>query len=290
MTEQTLRPRLIRWLWSLLITGLSLPLALIVGAQEPLDLSHFDGADQWPLYAPGDLTVDTGSMTAVTVAYDGVFATPEGPLELLTTIDFNKAMFRGVPATWMLWTFTSEQAGDHGVPSLDLLVMERKTGALRYRMAPTKPRSDWGGPYSFVGVEAGELRRTEVPDEGPSKNRVVSIERPLFDFGGLPFVLPFLDLRKGQGLRLHAYQQSAASGVQLLNVKVIGETTITDSRGQRHQALEIQSLAPSRSSRVSFFVSNKAPYFLGWDYRNVADGSSLFKMTYRGFQKSYIGR
>ncbi len=99
-----------------------------------------------------------------------------------------------------------------------------------------------------------------------------------------------MNLREGQGIRLNAYQQSGANGVQLLDVKVMGRTQITDTHGEKYDVLEIQTMAPSRTTRVSFYVSDEAPFFYGWDYQNVEDGTSLFKMTYRGFLSTEIER
>ncbi len=57
-------------------------LAAMVGcanAQTTLSIDHFDGAESWPVYSPGDLQLDNDKLGNLRVAYDGVFATPNGP-------------------------------------------------------------------------------------------------------------------------------------------------------------------------------------------------------------------
>lgn len=261
-----------------------------VSAQEKLSIEHFDQADQWPVYSAGELTLSNEALTDIRVAYDGVFATPNGAFNLATYIDVSNVMFNGVPAHWMQWTFTSEEEGVGGTANLDLLIMDRKTGALRFRMLPSGQGSTWGGPYNFIGADDTEVTRLLLNEGGEASQEVIPTGQPVFDFGGLPFVLPFMDLKAGQGMRLNAYQQSGADGVQYLDVKVLGPTLITDTKGQQHRVTEVQTMAPSRANLISFYVSKQAPYFYGWDYKNVEDGSSLFKMVYRGYRHTDIAR
>ena len=259
-------------------------------AQTPLSLDHFDGAEEWPVYRPGEIDLDNDKLGFIRVAYDAEFAIPGGVLELANYIDLMDVMFNGKPADWMQWTFTSETEGEGMVANMDTLIMDKETGALWFRMLPSGPGSAWGGPYNFIGVSEREVKRIILSDKDMPKTEAIAIDGAIFDFGGLPFVFPFMDLKKGQGLRLKSYQQSGADGVQFLDVKVIGPTKIVDTHGKEHDVMEIQTLPPSRSTRVSFYVSDEVPYFYGYDYRKVEDGVSLFKMTYRGYVSTEIDR
>ena len=257
-------------------------LAIAARAEAPLSLTHFDGSDEWPIFGPGEIDLDNGKLGHIRVAYDADFATPDGVLKLVNYIDIMDVMFNGKTADWMQWTFSSEINGEGMVANTDILIMDERTGALKFRILPSGGGSTWGGPYNMIGIGETELKRIVLSDSEEPRTEVIPIDGPIFDFGGMPFVFPFMDLKPGQGLRLRAYQQSGANGVQLLAVKVVGETQISDTHGNRHDVTEIQTLAPSRTTRVSFYVSNSAPYFFGYDYREVDDGTSLFKMTYRG--------
>ena len=261
-----------------------------VFAQAPLSTTHFENAEKWSVYAAGDLELLNEDLSDIRVAYDGIFATPDGAFNLATYIDVTNVMFNGVPAHWMQWTFTSEEEGVGGVANLDLLIMDKKTGALKFRMLPSGQGSEWGGPYNFIGAGETEITRLLLTKDGEATQEIIQTGRPVFDFGGLPFVLPFMDLKVGKGVRLNAYQQSGADGVQYLDVKAIGPTKITDTRGNQHQVIEVQTMAPSRTTLISFYISKQAPYFYGWDYKKVDDGSSLFKMVYRGFRPTEIPR
>lgn len=250
---------------------------------KPLSLEAFEGSEAWPAYRPGDLRLRNEGLTNIKVAYKAEFALPDGTMELLNYIDIMDVMFGGKPADWMQWTFTSQDTSSEAAANMDTLIMDQETGALRFRILPSAPGSDWGGPYNMIGASDDTVKRVILSDEEPSKTENIEVDGPVFDFGGLPFVFPFIDVEPGDGFRLHAYQQSGANGVQFLDVKVIGKTKITDVHGKQHSALEIQTLAPSRTTLVSFYVTDKAPYFYGYDYKSVESGVSLFKMTYRGF-------
>ncbi len=283
----------------LLRSAVSAKLLLIIGilwltypvsaiAQAAISIEHFENASEWPIFMPGEIKLDNAELGNLRVGYDGIFATPQGPLVLGTYIDVMDVMFNGKSADWMQWTFTSEEEGKGGVANLDLLIMDQETGALNYRMLPSAPGSTWGGPYNFIGVGDSEVKRIILSDDSELSTEIIPIEGNIYDFGGLPFVFPFMNLQNGQGIRLKAYQQSGADGVQLLDVKVIGPVTISDVDGNEHEVTEVQTLPPSRATLVSFYISDKAPYFYGWDYRRIDDGVSLFKMTYRGFVSTEI--
>lgn len=261
----------------------------VASAQTRLSTENFDNAAEWPVYSAGEIKLNNDKIGNFRVAYDGIFQSPEGPLKLATYIDVSDVMYKGIPAQWMQWSFTSEEEGGDGVPNLDLLIMDKKTGGLRFRMLPAGQGSEeWDHLYNFIGVSSEAMKRTVFLEDGSVKTEEIKIDSSVFDFGGLPFVLPFMDLKPGQGMRLNAYQQSGVGGIQLLDVKVIGPAEVTDTKGARHNVLEVQTAAPSRTSIISFYVSDKAPYFYGWDYRKVEDGTSLFKMIYRGYVPTEI--
>lgn len=250
---------------------------------KPLSLVAFEGSEHWPTYRPGDLQLRNEGLTNIKVAYEAEFAVPDGTMRLLNYIDIMDVMFGGKPADWMQWTFTSQETSSEVAANMDTLIMDQETGALRFRILPSAPGSDWGGPYNMIGASDDTVKRVILSDEEPSKTENINVDGPVFDFGGLPFVFPFIDVEPGDGFRVHAYQQSGVNGVQFLDVKVIGKTKITDVHGKKHHALEIQTLAPSRTTLVSFYVTDEAPYFYGYDYKSTESGISLFKMTYRGF-------
>ncbi len=259
-------------------------LTATVGAQTALSIDHFNDADDWPVYSPGELELDNMNVGDIRIGYHGIFGTPNGTLEAKTFIELVNVMFNGTPANWMQWTFTSETKGEKTTPNLDLLIMDKETGGLRYRMAPSKNGSKWGGPYNFIGVGNSEVKEIVISENEKATTEYTSIEGPIFDFGGLPFVLPFLELQNGKGVRLNTYQKSEINGTELIDVISMGPKEIIDTRGNSHDVTEIQTIGSSRKTRVSFYVSKSAPYFYGWDYRQVDDGTSLFKMIYKGYK------
>ena len=271
-----------------LVSLASLSCAVAETEGTALSLEAFEGAENWDAFRPGDLEVNNEALTNLKVAYKAEFALPDGTMELVNYIDVMDVMFDGKPADWMQWTFTSEDPTSTAAANMDTLIMDQATGALRFRILPSGPGSKWGGPYNMIGASSESLKRIIFSGDEQSQVENIDVDGSVFDFGGLPFVFPFLDLSSGDAFRLHAYQQSGADGVQFLDVRVIGETKITDVHGKEHAALEIQTLAPSRTTLVKFYVTDKAPFFYGYDYKSVESGVSLFKMTYRGYVRTDI--
>ena len=266
------------------IAGASFAPAL---AQVAID--HFDGADEWPLYAPGDLAVSNDGLTHIRVGYDMVFGATGVTRGY---IDVDRVLFRGKPAHWVEWKFSAEEEGvSEGWPSFDLLILDKETGQLLARTAPSRnPRGDWGGPYSSIEVRDGELRRLTLSTTGEGKLVSSDLDNEIFDFGALGFVLPFLDVEIGQGFRLNTYLKSLGDSVYPFAIKVVGTRSIKDTSGADHVVLAMDALSPDRGAIITFYVSDAAPYFYGWDYRKVSDGSTLFRMDYRGFVDTTMER
>lgn len=245
------------------------------------DSSTTENFDNWPLYRPGDLPFDTSRLKNIRVAYDMDFG---GNGLTGGFIDVDRVVFKGKIALWVQWKFSQDAEGDSQAwPSLDLLILDGKTGALLARTAPSnRPRGDWGGPYSSIEVRDGEFRRLTLSPSGEGNLMVEPLDGQIFDFGALGFVLPFLEFGEPENIRLQTYQKSLGDSVQAFPLEYLGEQEISDSRGKRHRATAIKGLSPDGSAQITFYTTKSAPYFYGWDYRKAEDNSILFQMRYRG--------
>lgn len=245
------------------------------------DSSTMERSDNWPLYRPGDLPFDTSRLKNIRVAYDMDFG---GNGLTGGHIDVDRVVFKGKSALWVQWKFSQDAEGDSQAwPSLDLLILDEKTGALLARTAPSnRPRGDWGGPYSSIEVRNGEFRRLTLSPSGEGKLTVEPLDSQIFDFGALGFVLPFLEFDEPENIRLQTYLKSLGDAVQAFPLEFLGEQEISDSRGERHRATAIKGLSPDGSAEITFYTIKSAPYFYGWDYRKTEDNSMLFQMRYRG--------
>ena len=246
---------------------------------QSISLTHFRGSDSWPVFSPGEIPFQNEALDHIRVGYDALF---QGQPPLAGYMNVDRAMFNGRPSLWVEWMFTSENEGSSGWANMDLLVLDRETGALLSRLAPTTPRGDWGGPYHHLEARPDEMRHLIMGTDGSAEVRAVPLEGPIFDFGALGFVLPFLSLEPGSELQLRAYGKSLGDSVQALAVKGREMVTVLDAQNAEHAALAVDVLPPTRHAVITFFVSDAAPFFLGWDYRDVESGESLFEMRYRG--------
>ncbi len=271
----------------------SLVSASVCGAQQPdverhaISLSTFANAETWRIYTPGDLKLRNEDLHDLRIVYGATLFTPDGPIEMQVSFDVRDVMAGGRKADWIQWSFTGEKEGVQGYPNLDLLVIDSETGQLRYRMFPAVPTVDNGGTYSFITVSPDEVNELTVKPDGQTYPEVHDLDgEPVFDFGSLGFVLPFLDLQNREGIRLRTYNYSTVGSV---SVYPHAPKDVQLPSGQTARVRDIDVLVSGGTQLITYRVSKEAPYFYGWDYRRVSDGVSLFRMDYRGFVLTNVG-
>jgi hypothetical protein len=278
---------------SLIASAVALAFCLAAGAaaQEPLSLEHFDGWEMWPLVEPGDLHPDNAGLVPIRIELDGLFPGPNGfgvpPLEGLTMyMDVTESSFHGNPALWVQWT-SKPPPGSPGAPALDVLLVDRETFRLLFRIAGSA-RGDWAGRYELIQAPPDRVVQVTVGEDGETTKNVLASSASHFDFAAYPFLLPFLDLREGMGWRLSGYDYLEKKG-EVLAVRVVGRTSLTDADGVEHDVWQVDVMPAHSATLISFYVSEKPPYFYGWDYRLTRDGSTALKLTLRGWTPMAIG-
>ncbi|GJL90933.1 MAG: hypothetical protein DHS20C04_05920 [Hyphococcus sp.] len=257
-----------------------------VGA-EAISITQFEGAETWKVYVPGELELHNENLHDLRVVYGATMFTPNGPLKKKVSFDVRDVMAEGRRADWLQWSFTAEYEGEEGYPNLDLLVIDSETGQLRFRMFPAVSTLESGGTYSFIHVIPSAVKELTVMPDGktyPEQHDLGGV--PIFDFGALGFVLPFLDLVEGEGFRLRTYNYSSVDSVAvyphaLENIRLPNGRTVT--------IRDVDVLVAGGTQLITYRVSSEAPYFYGWDYKQVKDGAPLFKMDYRGFVSAEAG-
>lgn len=256
-------------------------------AQQPVSLDHFDGADSWPLYRPGDLPLDNAALRPQRIAFDGRFPGPQGfgrgPLVHLTLyMDVLDVFFHGEPAVWVQWTSTSPPESSTEAPALDALVVDRATFRLLFRVGRSGPAQAWAGRYEIVHATPDSTIQVSVRDDGSTDRKVLADPGPRFDFATYPFLFPFLDLHEGLSFRLAGYD-FVDEAEEILAVRVVGRTRITDATGGGREVWRVDVLPPHRATLITFWVTRQAPFFYGWEYRLTRDGTTALDMTYRGW-------
>jgi hypothetical protein len=267
--------------------------ALLAGAahgQAAISLDAFDGWESWPLYAPGDLAVDTSALGPLRIEFDGRFPGPQGfgrgPLDPLTMyMDVIEESFHAQPALWVQWT-SRPPAEAAGSPALDMLLVGRATLRLLFRVAASS-RGAWAGRYELLQAQPERLVQVSVEEDGTTTREVVEGPADYFDFATYPFLLPFLDLRPGLAFRLSGYDYLEKKP-EILPVRVADRTTITDARGIEHEVWRVDVMPSHRATLITFYVAKEAPFFYGWDYRLTRDGSMAVQLTYRGWTSTEV--
>lgn len=268
--------------------------ALIVGClavtgvsarQSPLSLHHFEGWQEWPVLGPGDLELADTPLGPMRLEFDGRFPGPDGfgrgPLVPLTMyMDVLPTRFHDRPATWVQWT-SKPLAGGGGAPALDLLVVDRASFELLFRIGASA-RGAWTGRYEFVNAKPEGLLQLSVDDDGSvATSRLDGTER-YFDFATYPFLFPLMDLKPGRSFRLEGYDYLSRA-TEILAVRVVGQIDIRDAHGSEHRVWRVDVMPPHRATLISFYVTKSAPFFYGWDYRVTHDGSMALQLVYRGW-------
>ena len=250
-------------------------------ATVALSTANFDGASEWKVYAPGELTLDNESLHNLRIVYGAEMLTPNGQLKKKVSFEIRDVMAAGRKADWIQWLFTSEKGGVEDYPNLDVLVIDSQTGQLRYRMFPAGPTVENGGTYSFIRISPDALSELTVMADGktyPEAHELNGV--PVFDFASLGFILPFLELHEGQGLRLRNYNFSTVGSVAVYPHAL---RKIRLPSGREVNIRNVDVLVGGGVQMITYKISKDAPYFYGWEYRQIKDGATLFKMDYRGF-------
>jgi hypothetical protein len=265
---------------------------LVAEAQHPLALDAFDGWETWPLVRPGDLDLSSVVLAPVRIAFAGFFPGAGGfgvpPLDSLTMwMDVLPATFHGKPALWVQWTSSGVRTRAAEAPALDAILVDRATFRLLFRVARSGPAKAWAGAYDLIHATEDSVVQVSVGDDGAAAKHVLDRHATYFDFATYPFLFPFLNLRPGLGLRLAGYD-FLGKQEEILAVHVAGRTTVTDARGTTHDVWQVDVMPSHRATLISFYVTPTAPYFYGWDYRLVRDGSTAIKLTYRGWVSTAI--
>lgn len=273
---------------SLLVNGAS---AQSTPSDKPpervINIDDFDGYEDWPMVLPETRHVDNAKLSDQRIIFNAQFPGPQGlggPLENTTMMfDVKEVFFKGRPALWLQWTSTSSENATPGAASLDYLIVDRATHRTMHRiqslggfMGPP----EWTGPFAIINYPEGKIFRTLVNEDGTAKTETIEAEDTgTIDFAALPFWLPFIDLKKGMKFRVPHYrgQLNELGG---LPIYVKGRKKLKDAHGKNHKVWNVQVLSISGVAVTEFYISEEAPYFMGWDFRLTESGNPVSTMTY----------
>ena len=257
---------------------------------QALDMDHFEGYESWPLFTPGDLEFPgTDEVGDLRIGYEALFGGGPVPAIMNLWMDVLDVSFRGREAQWIQWTFSADPGEGDGIPTIDALIVDRDTQELLWRLHPGKTMSDFANPYELIQVRPGSIRQINVSDEGMGSAHSLQVSTPMFEFATLGFLFPFMDLEAGKAFRLATYHHPSQAE-RHIPIYVKGRTELLGEDGTAHDVWAVDVGSTTGETVVTYYVTKDAPYFYGWHYQQVEDGASLFKMTYRGWMPTGVGR
>ncbi len=255
---------------------------------SPLNLDAFEGYENWPMLMPDTDRFNRGEFPDLRIRYDAQFPGPEGlggPLvDTEMVLDVINGNFRSTPTLMIQWTSTGQSDGGLSSGSIDHLVVDRATNRLLHRIQAQPPAFgdfQWTGAYRIIGFqpdsianmlvsERGEIQLTELDDISPDT----------IDFATLQFWLPFIELEAGMRFRVPVYRYPL-NELDGLPVYVSGREIVLDAHGEDHDVWNVQVMSIGGGALTEFWITEDAPYFLGWDYRLAATGQRVTRMRYQ---------
>ncbi len=250
------------------------------GAQ---DIEAFADMESWPLYQAGDLNLRKLDSTDIRVQYEARF--PDGSLasgkyvDTTMNLDVFKVFFHSKPAFWIQWSSVSNAHVADGAPAIDYLIVLQDNHQIVSRFAGQPGERTWMGSHQWVQFKPDQVVQVDIQEDGESKTKKMDTQVKFLDFAALPFYLPRLELRDGLQFRYRGFRYQDSTQVEPA-IYVKGKTIFKDTSGVDHQVWEVQLTNPERSILCRFYISQSAPYFLGWDYRLLGNGKLITSMRY----------
>lgn len=266
--------------------GLSAVIALStsplnVEAQEPISLADFDGWRDWPLYAPGDLEIDSEALVSHRTWMK--FIAPSGDTMTQHVDLTTEARFNGEPAIWVQHT-GSGTLGDPETQTsvIDWMIVNRMTFRVLFRIGGAPGERTWAGRYDLTQHYPDHVVRTTVNDDASVSQNRANIDNNPFDFVTMPYVVALSGLlREGERFRLMNIGSANDPAPRSVGLFVKGKTTIEDGNGVRRDVWDVQLISNSERLLVHLYVSEDLPYFMGWRFRSVANGRDGVINLYR---------
>lgn len=253
---------------------------------QPVNLDAFEGYEHWPIMPPGERRASNAKLTDQRIVFAARFPGAQGlsgPLENTTMLfDVSEVFFKGRPALWLQWTSTSRKNGVPGTASTDYLIVDRETHRTLHRiqsMGSALGPPAWAGPFAITNYPQDTIVKTIIKEDGSADMTTLEADaNGTIDFAALPFWLPFLQLETGMKFRV-PYYRAPLNEVDGLPIYVAGRKDIVDVHGTTHNVWNVQVMSIGGGGLTEFWISEKAPYFLGWDFR-LANGKPLSTMAY----------
>jgi hypothetical protein len=246
-------------------------------AQEagPIDLSVFDGYEQWPLIVPADTNI------AERIGLQRSFfvfelAPPNAdPYETDLVLDVFPTHYAGRAAYIIQWTTSGE--ADGGAGAVDAVWVDAETFQARFRVAQNGPPSTDGGAglYSVWRHDPDRALRVHIPPEGEVETFERNEASPSFDFATMGYLFGLMNLEEGQTFRLANVGRPPSLEPLGVPVRVGGIVEIVDEDGVAHPAREVTLGGADLGSVITFWVTDEAPYFLGWRFVLSGNGHVL---------------
>lgn len=254
-----------------------------IQAQDTLSLQDFEGWENWPLYEPGDIDIDTGEFGSLITWFDARFGS-ESSITIRADI-ISDIYFKGEPAFWIQHTSSGSADNPDRSSTLDASLYNLNTFRVLLRIASQPGQRSWGGTYDITQHHPDKVYRIQVAENGSVIRDSLQVkDNNPFDFVTIPHLLSFMNLEQNQRFRLLNIGSRRSLSPRPVAMFVKGKTIYTDADGEEHEVWEVQLLNNAETLLISLFVTKEIPYFWGWQFRRVSNGQLGAEWIYKDHQ------
>lgn len=270
--EQTLRKLVILAMVTLLFeTAAGAQQEITEAAQRVMSL--FQDAETWPQVAPGDIESRPGQFDAVRSVYTrATDLGTDSPKQARAVWEIEQSAWEGRPVTRISWL-----SGGAVAPRSSVGYVDQGSGALLYRETSTTRK------IVMTLVEAGELIDQSVDRDGNVESEIAALEVPAFDRWALGHMMAGMKLQEGMKFKLRGLYPGVKAPVEY-PVFVDARTTIQDVHGNSFAVWPV--LHPLGGPNIgTYYVDDRAPYFFGFEARNLLTGEVGMEVRLRHYQR-----
>ena len=241
----------------------------------------WEDAETWDLVTPDDLDINPERFAGLRTVYHREWRLlRDNPRGEDVNFQFERGMWRGSPVLTVRFYAA-------GVPH------DTTSGKPGWFNGIVEPRSmrmvnlSSGGPWGYTvdqTTDSGTVQwrlppRTTDEWVGPV---VTDGHGPVFFDALLGQIFSGIEVVEGMKFRI----ATLGSGeVTITAYRVAGRTRIEDLRGERHEVWAVETPQGRSGWVTTYFVSDRAPYYFGYESKHVESGDVRSRMWLKGFQR-----
>lgn len=262
----------------LLLGGVCLAAAPLRAQASPVS-QVWDDADSWPILAPGDRPLEARKLVGLRVVHKReLMLHTENPSLVDAVFQFDEVVWNGKPALSYFWYRTGDLRRDD--QSFNMITQVSDLASMRM----------WhqvdSAPGRLTKIEVGDSGLTSVTQSGDEDAKTLRVQDPGPAYHGMlhAFVLGLTGgLEIDQKFRMPMVDQQTGT-LTYRSYHVAERITVRDVKGKPFQAYDVQELVDRDEGMFfHFYVSNKAPYYLGFLIELRKAGKIYHRNTLKSF-------